>query len=218
MLIEERAAQTLAAAHARLLRDSSIQFGFEAPKPVTPPPSWLIGALRVIGRLLSGLGPWLSYALWGVLGLGVLLVVAVIVRELMSRDRAAAAVGRTDLKGRDAWRPDAARARALLSDADALSAEGRFTEAAHVLLHRSIADVEGRRPDLIAPSLTSRDISRLPQLPAGPRSAFAQIARIVEAGVFGGRAVDAQGWAACREAYVRFAFPEAWADAAAGAA
>src|SRR3546814_13432258 len=39
---------------------------------------------------------------------------------------------------------EAGPARALLTEADALAAEGRFAEPAHLLLHRSVADLEGR--------------------------------------------------------------------------
>ncbi len=111
------------------------------------------------------------------------------------------------------WRPDPAAARALLEDADRLAAAGQFSQAAHVLLFRSIEDVRTRAPHLIAPSLTSRDIARLPQIPAAPRSAFGKISDIVEQAVFGGRSVHERDWLACRDAYTQFAFPQGWEGA-----
>src|SRR3546814_10172873 len=50
---------------------------------------------------------------------------------------------------------EAGAARALLAEADALAAEGRFAEAAHLLLYRSVEDIEGRRPGLVKPDRKS---------------------------------------------------------------
>jgi hypothetical protein len=66
---------------------------------------------------------------------------------------------------------------------------------------------------VIAPSFTSRDIARLPDLPPEPRRAFGRIAEVVERAVFGGRPVAEAEWAACRQAYTEFAFAGAWAAA-----
>ena len=159
-------ADAVAAAHARLLQDRSLQFTFETAPTPPPPPSWLVDAIRALIKALQAMGPAAKYGLWALLAIVVLLILAVVVREFVltpagRRDRPA------DLKDAESWRPNAARARALLEDADRLAAEGRFAEAVHLLLFRSIEDVEGRRPDLIAPSLTSRDIAALSALPPG---------------------------------------------------
>ena len=61
---------------------------------------------------------------------------------------------------------------------------GRYSEAAHLLLFRSIEDIDARRPDLVRPALTSRDIAALPRSPARPRRAFARIAMMVERSLF----------------------------------
>ncbi len=113
------------------------------------------------------------------------------------------------------WRPAPAAARALLQEADALAAEGRFAEAAHLLLLRSIEDIHKHRPGAVRPALTSRDIARLEALSPANRQAFAAIAAVVERSLFGGRAVDADGFAFCRATYEAFAFPEAWTAKAA---
>jgi hypothetical protein len=63
----------------------------------------------------------------------------------------------------------------------------------------------------VRPALTSRDISALSSLPQRACQAFAGIAAVVERSHFGGRAVDAQDFRACRDAYEAFAFPELWA-------
>ena len=46
------------------------------------------------------------------------------------------------------WRPEAAPVRSWLEEADALAAKGRFAEAIHHLLLRSVEDIARRRPRL----------------------------------------------------------------------
>jgi hypothetical protein len=108
------------------------------------------------------------------------------------------------------WRPDAQAARALLDDADRLAGEGRFDDALHLLLFRSIEDLSGRRPGAVRPALTSRDIAGLSALPEGPRAAFGRIAERVERSFFGGRSVGAEDFRAARADYEAFAFAGAW--------
>ena len=109
------------------------------------------------------------------------------------------------------WRPDAAAARDLLAAADALAAQGRFAEAAHLILLRSVADIERRRPRSVRPALTTREIAGLSALPPSARPAFAQIGRVVERSLFGGAPVEAAEYAECRREYEAFALPAGWA-------
>jgi hypothetical protein len=207
------AADPIAAAQAKLLHDSSLQFRFAAAPPLTPPPPWLIALRRAIGQALHSVAGPLGYLLWAVLIGGVISILAFIGRDLLAPPKLGLAKVLGPLDPEAAWRPDRAVARALLEDADRLAAAGRFTEAAHVLLFRSIDDVRNRAPHLIAPSLTSRDIAHLPEIPAAPRSAFSKISDVVEHAIFGRRPVDEPGWIACREAYALFAFPDGWEGA-----
>ncbi len=108
------------------------------------------------------------------------------------------------------WHPAAAPARAWLQEADALAARGLFAEAAHHLLLRSVDDLASRRPHLVRPALTSRDLSRAQGVPPAPRQLFAQIAAVVERSLFGGRPVGAEDWTACRAAYANFAQSANW--------
>ena len=208
------ASDVIGAAHARVLADRSIQFEFGQIPPPQPPPSWLIDFLKALAQVLKPIAPAIPYLLWGALGLGVLFILVLLAREMLSprwsRDRDSG----LNLKAAEDWRPTRKRAEALLQDADRLAAEGRYAEAVHLLLLRSVEDLETRRPGLITPSLTSRDIARLEAVPPQPRSLFAGLAAVVERAVFGGRAVDAEGWAACRQAYSAFVFPQAWSGAA----
>lgn len=199
----------LAAAHERLLRDRSLQWSFsDAPAPPHAP-AWLIALGRLIAELVSAVLPVLRVLFWVGLGLALALVLYLILSEIAGvrpfpRRRAQRPV-LVD------WRPDRVAALALLEDADRLASAGRFDEAVRLLLRRGVQDIEARRPRLMRPALTARDISALPGLPEAAQTAFAEMAWIVEASAFAGRGAGAAGFARCREAYEAFAFPQAWA-------
>ncbi|MEY4270463.1 MAG: hypothetical protein RLZZ58_1679 [Pseudomonadota bacterium] len=108
---------------------------------------------------------------------------------------------------------EAARARELLTEADALAADGRYEEAVHLLLWRSLEDIDRRRPDFVRPALTSREIAAAQTLPAVARGAFAAIARAVEHSLFGGNKLGAADWTACRTAYADLTVARNWAAA-----
>ena len=99
----------------------------------------------------------------------------------------------------------------LLADADALAARGLYAEAAHILLLRSVQDIEKRQPNAVRVSLTTREIMALKALPDAARPAFSRIGRTVESSLFGGAPVDSDAFAECRQAYEAFALPDAWA-------
>jgi hypothetical protein len=198
-----------AEAHAALRRESAIQFELT---PFQPPevPGWLLW----LGRLLEGTGPFFQILFWIILAAVALWLIYLIVRwaeggglAFLRRSRLA-----PDEDEAADWRPDQAPARALLGEADALAAAGRYAEAAHLLLFRSIEDIEKKRPALVRPALTSRDIAGAPQLPPGPRSAFGRIVSAVERSLFGGRALAEIDWRDCRAAYEEFAFAREWRD------
>lgn len=195
----------LAAAHAELVADQQLQFdrvGFVPPEV----PGWL----HWIRDAIAALGPFLKVAFWVGLGLIVAAIVYVLVREILRlrlpRPKADEIAPETEVE----WRPDAATARNLLADADALASDGRYAEAAHLLLARSVEDIEQRLPRAIGVSLTTREIAQLNRLPEAARPSFAQIGRVVERSLFGGRPVDAQDFADCRRAYEDFALPGGW--------
>jgi hypothetical protein len=206
-------AKALAAAHARLLSDPKLQFDFSrVPKPpqVTLPP-WLAAIGRWIAGIARVVGPYAIDVFWIGVGLAVAAVVFLIARELIGarwprlRRRAKARPAPAD------WRPEAFKARALLETADRLAAAGRFDEAAHLLLLRGVDEIEDRRPRLVGPALTARDIAALSEVPAAARGAFGAIAAVVESSLFGGRRLDGEAYARCRAAYEAFALPPAWA-------
>lgn len=205
-------AEAIRAAHAHLLKDRKIQFDFtKAPKPPeVREPEWMKALGRFLSHLVEFLMPALKLLFWGGVIVVVGLLVFLIVREFTGvsfarKRREAVRVQPAD------WRPEAWKAKALLEDADRLAEAGRYDEAVHLILYRSIDDIEGRRPRLVRPALTSRDIAALEGLPGAAREAFGHIARVVEASFFGGRQVDRAAFADCRRAYEAFAFPEVWA-------
>lgn len=216
MATSERAAagDVVAQAHAKLLADTSLQFHF-TPFQIPKPPNW--PWLAELLKALIGLGPVLRILFWlAVAALALAVVVAIARAVLHYRKRyAATRIGRLNLGPEPAnLQPAARRAAALLEEADHLAAQQRFEEAAHVLLFRTIADLEARRPRTVRPALTSRDIAALDEIPATARGAFAAIAELVERSFFGGRTVGASEFAACRGAYLRFASPDSWAAGA----
>lgn len=194
------AAQDFAEAHRQLLADRSIQF--DLPRSDPPElPQWLID-------FVTASVPVLEAIFWIGLAGGILLLLYAIARRAMGANWR---WGRKERETEDeGWRPGEAPARRLLGDADALAADGLYSEAAHLLLFRSIEDIDARRPDLVRPALTSRDIAALSAIPDRPRSAFLAIAMMVERSLFAARPLAADDWRDCRSAYEEFAFADGW--------
>jgi hypothetical protein len=194
--------------------DADIQFAPLEPRQPSEPPQWWLDFEAWLGEvfgplsdLFAGLGSALGMSgemlMWLTLGAAVLLVVVVIglrVAELGRRRQRAQA----DDKPPE-WAPDTGEALALLEDADRLAAEGRFDEATHLLLKRSVGQIAAARPGLLDPSSTAREIARLPALPDAARGAFATIAERVERSLFALRRLDAADWRVARSAYADFA-------------
>ncbi|MDR3508132.1 MAG: hypothetical protein P4L64_09575 [Caulobacteraceae bacterium] len=205
--IQPVTADAVARAHQALLRQTDLQFAFSFEKPPEPP-DWAKAFGRWLGHVIEACAPAMKFVFWGGLALILAAVLYFVLREVVGVRLG----GKRKVKARpvdlDAdWRPAAARARTLLEDADRLAAEGRFEEAVHLLLFRSIEDIDARWPRLIQPALTSRDIAVHATLPPAARETFSAIARTVEASYFGGRAVGSADFAACRAAYEAFALP-----------
>lgn len=193
-----------AEAHRQLLADRSIQFQLQPPDPPEPAPAWL----EALGRFLAAIWPVLEVVFWVALAAGVLWILYLLAMRLSGREWRWRRRGETEVD--ESWRPDEAPARALLAEADALAGAGRFSEAARLLLFRSIEDIDSRRPELLRPALTSRDIAALSQIPEQPRGAFARIAALVERGLFARIDLGESDWSEARAAYEQFAFAGAW--------
>ncbi len=189
---------------------SDIQF---APLPPIQPPQtpdwlrllgeWLRWLFEPVGRALGLSWPVLEKIFIALALLGVLLLLwRLVVQPLLRRRRKPGA------PIADAWAPGRAHAAALLEDADRLAAEGRFGEAAHLLLQRSVYHIAVARPAWLHPASTAREIAALPLLSERARAAFAVIAARVERSLFALRELDAGDWQAARGAYADFALQE----------
>ncbi|HEY2709761.1 MAG TPA: hypothetical protein VGI95_17055 [Caulobacteraceae bacterium] len=207
--------EALRDAQTSLTHDPTLQFSFgKAPPPPDhgPTPPWLEAIYHWLASAFGWVGHILGWVFIGGLGLVLAIVLFFLIREFVRARWPDLFKKKPEPKQKPVdWRPDAAVARALLEEADRLAAQGRFAEAVRVILRRSIEEIDGRRPLLVRPALTSREISGLQELPEVARGTFASIAAVVERSLFGGRDVDAAGFAECRRTYEAFAFPGAWA-------
>lgn len=110
-----------------------------------------------------------------------------------------------DLEEEPEWHPDQGAAVALLEDADRLADEGKFDEATHLLLQRSVSHMSSARPDWVEPSSTARELARTEGLPESAKAAFTVIAERVERSLFALTSLDRADWEAARDAYAEFA-------------
>lgn len=188
-----------------------IQYAPVTPKvvPKSEPPEWLVSLLRAIGKVLEPIGRFLGSS-WGVVEV-LLLILAVIgvgwiawtlLWPLWRDRRPATAVAAPG------WAPEREAAIALLEDADRLAAEGRYGEAAHLLLQRSVHQIASARPDWLTPSSTAREIATIRELPWAAKRAFAVIAGEVERSLFALHGLTAQDWTRARTAYAEFALAD----------
>jgi len=195
-------ADKFAQSHRDLLADPALQFQFERAEVPPAPPDWLTPLIK----LIEFLAPFLNLIFWAGVALVVGAVVYVIVREVVRRlPQSAEEAKIEELIPVPEYRPAAARAHALLEEADRLAAEGRFGQAVRVLLHRSIEDMEKAFPAAIMPSMTSREISTVEHLSTHGRATFTKIAQAVERSLFAGRPLSAETYTDCRRAYESFA-------------
>lgn len=202
--------------YSQTIAGGTIQTAFPPPPPPPPPtPEWLKSLFDAMGSFFQWSAPAAKPLMWiAVAALALFLLYHFVpafarwVDNLPFR-RKAGDDGAEDGAGL----AEAGAARALLAEADALAAEGRFAEAVHLLLYRSVEDIEGRRPGLVKPAMTSRDLAEARDLPAVAQGAFSRIARAVEISLFGGRSIDAGAWQTCRSAYAELTVPKNWARA-----
>lgn len=197
--------------------------------PADPPPetpAWLIAFFKWLGevlepvaRFLGWIGsffpdaPYVRMILWTLIALAAALLVYVVVQRIrtgewrLPRRRFAAPA---DMAEEEEESPLFVAKPSWLQEADALAAQGLFAQAVHHLLFRSIEDIAYRRPQLVRPALTSREIAGAGAIPTKARELFAAIAALVERSLFGGRPVSQDDWASARAAYASFAASGSW--------
>lgn len=220
------AADRFAQAYRALRSDRSVQFNYSSPPQPAKPPHWLQPLLHWIGETLSPVGrviawigrllpdgPYARILLWTVIGLAAAALAWALYNRLRHGSWRIAFTRRAAYSETDSepdWAPEQARARSWLEEADALAADGRFAEAIHHLLFRSVEDIRRRRPAVVRPALTSRELAAADGIPGRARELFAAIAALVERSLFGGRSVDERDWQDARGAYADFALAKAW--------
>lgn len=189
---------------AKLKADGDIQFAPLAPATPPEPPAWLEALQKWLGEVLGPLGESLASA-WPVLRWVFLVIAVLLMLLLVWRLLAPLSWRFAKPRKEEAWTPDQAEALALLEDADALAAAGRYDEATHLLLQRSVGQIRAARPDWLEPSSTAREIAALPALPETARGAFSIIAERVERSLFALVPLGQNDWQAARDAYAAFA-------------
>lgn len=231
------APQALPEGWNELRGSTDIQFEPVQPLPPPPPepppePGWFEEMLKSLfeglGDLLSPIGQLIGISWpvlqWILLALVVLLVLYFIARTVGPLQRKGDNVKDKSATSVPEWRPDEEESVALLGDADQLAAEGRYDEATHLLLMRSVIQISEARPDWVEPSSTARELAALPALSNAARTAFGVMSERVERSLFALRALDRSDWDAARKAYADFALariegpadPEAEAERARG--
>jgi len=214
-----------AGAYKALRADPTVQFNLTPASPQPQSPQWLrdffewLGhVLEPVGRFLSWLGSFIPDAPYARILMWTVIAIAVGIVAWALYNRAVHGEWRLRLPRRvpanieleEEWAPDDAPVRSWLEEAEALAREGRYAEAIHHLLFRSVEDIARRRPNIVRPALTSRELAASPALPARARALFAGIARLVERSLFGGRPVGEKDWVAARDSYTEFALAGAW--------
>lgn len=197
-----------------LRADGDLQFApVEIPEIPPRQPSWLERMLKELAEFMAELFAPVGQAFgaswwwmqWLVLGLAVVFAIVLLVRLYGPGFSSTGKRKGADLPPAEDWQPDSAASIALLADADWLAAEGRFDDATHLLLQRSVAQIAAARPGLVEPSSTARELAALPTLPDAARGAFGVIAARVERSLFALTTLDRADWEAARAAYAQFA-------------
>ena len=187
-----------------LKRDESVQFDLADVIPRKPPSAfskWWGNFFEALFRILF---PILELCFW--IGLGALIMSALyMIGRAIYETRFAKPVKKEKHEDPEIplYEPARAQARILLDEVDRLAAEGKYGEAVHTLLFRSIQDIDRNRPNVIRRSLTAREIGSLSILTQNSRQAFSTIAGVSELSHFGGTPIGKSGFDVARQAYAQ---------------
>ena len=160
---------------------------------------WLARTLGEVGVLLF----------WGIVIAAAALLLLAVARELpYLQDRLKRRTTTEDeaAKPQDASLPlTREQTISLLAEADRLAAAGQYAEAIRYLLFQTVEEIGQRVGAQVPGAFTSREIFHKATLPERARNAFSNIVAAVEISYFGGRGVDAEAYANCRQNYELFA-------------
>lgn len=209
--------QDFDAAFRAMKRNENLQFELPVPPPIeqqepSKTPDWFKAIIEFFVGVFELIAPALPYIFYGLLAFGVCTILFFILRDVMGvKLPKKKPEPEVQAVGTPLYQPSSEEARILLNSVDALAAEGKYAEAVHTLLYRSIQDIDLKRPNKIRKSLTSREIGDLDILTSHTREAFSFISRVVENSFFGGHPLGREDFQSCRDAYEQFAVPKAWA-------
>jgi hypothetical protein len=150
-------------------------------------------------RAPSGSSAVASALFYVVLGVLAVLLVVWLATEWRGRERK----GAPKVVGASSGPPDPAMGVVPLDEVDALAAAGRFAEAVHVLLLRTIAALP-RSAAAPPASFTSREILARTTFRPGALDAMSGLVEAVEVSLFGGRPVAEVAYRDCRTRFERF--------------
>ncbi len=182
-------------------RNEVYQYELADPIPKRPPSRfwrWVGDLLESIFKVLGPLLKIIFYLGIGGLVLGALYLIGRAIYETRFAKSDAEEAEEPEIP---LYQPAQAQARILLDEIDRLAEEGRYGEAVHTLLFRSIQDIDRNRPNVVRRSLTAREIGELTVLTREARTAFSTIAGVSELAHFGGEAVNKVGFEIARAAY-----------------
>jgi hypothetical protein len=91
-----------------------------------------------------------------------------------------------------------------LGDAEALASSGRFADAVHTLLLKTLMELAMKRGQPLQSSLTSREIVARVGLPDSARAALTEIVDVVEISHFGDLPIGENEYRKCLDSYSRF--------------
>lgn len=200
---------------SELRENGDIQFepiqNLPEPPPEPREPGWFDEAFRgffqFLGEILAPIGAFLGQ-IWPVLQWVLLALVVAFVAYMVVRTFGPLASQRREVReavSEPEWAPSEEQSVALLDDADKLASQGKFDEATHLLLQRSVSHISDARPDWVEPSSTARELAALPALSQTARRAFGTISERVERSLFALRSLDRSDWETARAAYADFA-------------
>jgi len=208
-----QSSDTFDEAFRAMKRDDKLQFELP-PAPEPPKLDWLENFFKGLAKFIDLIMPILKIIFFVGLGVVIALVLYAIAKVIYETRFKREAKEIAEDMPPPLYVPDQDQARILLEDVDAMAAKGRYEEAVHELLFRSIQDIDIRRPNTIRRSLTSREIAALEILTPETRKAFATIGGVVETSYFGGKTIGREEFDICRAAYAQFAQKSAWKQAA----
>jgi Domain of unknown function (DUF4129) len=157
------------------------------------------------GEDVGFLGGLVRYLLWGLVLIAAAIGGLWLARELSRFAGDGTGAGADDDGARDAVVVDPGILDRPLGDADELARLGRFAEAIHTLLLRTLQELARQAALHVAPAETSREILARVPLHADARAALGGLITAVEVTHFGADVAGPDDYERCRHQFHRFA-------------